>query len=167
MRAIDTDGTQLGILNLAEALSLARERELDLVCVSPQAIPPVCRILDYGKYKYELSKREKEGKKKQHLGRLKEIKLKARIEDHDYQVKLRKAVEFLSRGDKLRLTLTLRGREMLRQELGRNTLNRMIEDLKAYGLADGIPRTLGRRLTTMLTPHAGHGAGAAPQPKST
>lgn len=133
---------------------MARERGLDLVCVAPQSIPPVCRILDYGKYKYELNKREKESKKKQHFGRLKEIKLKARIEEHDYQVKLRKAVEFLGRGDKLKLTLTLRGREMIRQDLGRNTLNRMIEDLKDYGQAEGFPRAMGRRLTVLLTPHS-------------
>lgn len=109
-----------------------------------------------------MSKREKEGKKKQHLGRLKEIKLKARIEEHDYRVKLRKAVEFLGRGDKLKLTLTLRGREMLRQDLGRNTLNRMIEDLKDLGQADGFPRTLGRRLIIMITPHAGQQPGSKP-----
>jgi translation initiation factor IF-3 len=145
---------------MPEALSLARERGLDLVCVAPQSIPPVCRILDYGKYKYELSKREKESKKKQHLGRLKEIKLKARIEEHDYQVKLRKAVEFLGRGDKLKLTLTLRGREMIRQDLGRNTLNRMIEDLKDLGQAEGIPRAMGRRLTVLISPHASRPSGS-------
>lgn len=145
---------------MPDALNLARERGLDLVCVAPQSIPPVCRVLDYGKYKYELSKREKESKKKQHLGRLKEIKLKARIEEHDYQVKLRKAVEFLSRGDKLKLTLTLRGREMIRQDLGRNTLNRMIEDLKNLGQAEGIPRAMGRRLTILISPQAGHPPGS-------
>lgn len=131
-----------------------------MVCVSPQSIPPVCRILDYGKYRYELSKREKEGKKKQHLGRLKEIKLKARIEEHDYQVKMRKAVEFLSRGDKLKLTMTLRGREMIRQDLGRNTLNRMIEDLKDLGQAEGTCRTMGRRMTILISPHQGRISGA-------
>ncbi len=145
---------------MPDALSLARERGLDLVCVAPQSIPPVCRILDFGKYKYELSKREKESKKKQHLGRLKEIKLKARIEEHDYQVKLRKAIEFLSRGDKLKLTLTLRGREMIRQDLGRDTLSRMIEDLKDLGQAEGIPRTMGRRMLVMISPHPGHHSGS-------
>ncbi|MFH1038739.1 MAG: translation initiation factor IF-3 [PVC group bacterium] len=152
VRTIDTDGTQLGILLLPEALNLARERELDLVCVSPQSVPPVCRILDYGKYKYELSKREKEGKKQQHAGRLKEIKLKSRIEEHDYQVKLRKAVEFLQRGDKLRLTLAFRGREMIRQDLGRQIIDRMIADLKEHGTLEGGARMMGRRLTTVLSP---------------
>ncbi len=137
---------------MSEALNLAREKYLDLVCVSPQSIPPVCRILDYGKYKYELSKREKEGKKQAHAGRMKEIKLKPRIEEHDYQVKLRKAVEFLQRGDKLRLTLTFRGREMVRQDLGRHILDRMIDDLKEYGLLEGNSRMMGRRLTIVLSP---------------
>lgn len=135
-------------------MNLSRERGLDLVCVSPQSIPPVCRILDYGKYKYELNKRDKESKKKQNLGRMKEIKLKARIEEHDYQVKMRKAIEFLSRGDKLKLTLTLRGREMIRQDLGRKTLSRMIEDLKDLGQADGSFRTMGRRITILVVPHS-------------
>ncbi len=135
---------------------MARERGLDLVCVAPQSIPPVCRILDYGKYKYEVSKREKENKKKQHFGRLKEIKLKARIEEHDYQVKLRKAREFLGRGDKLKLTLTLRGREMIRQDLGRDTLSRIIEDLKDLGHAEGNFRTMGRRIIILVIPHSPH-----------
>ncbi len=137
---------------MEEALRLAREKDLDLVCVAPKTIPPVCRILDYGKYKYELSKREKKTKAQQHIGKLKEVKLKARIEEHDYQVKLRKAIGFLSRGDKLRVTLTFRGREMIRQEHGRHILERMIVDLKEYGHVEGNARMMGRRLATVITP---------------
>lgn len=151
------DGTQLGILSLDEALKLAQEQDLDLVCVAPTSIPPVCRILDYGKYKYEMSKRERENKKQAHAGKLKEIKLKARIEEHDYQVKLRKAVMFLSRGDKLRIVLTFRGREMIRQNLGRQRMDRMIEDLKEYGHLEGSSRMMGRRLMVVLSPiHSAH-----------
>jgi len=146
----------LGILLISEALKLAEERGLDLVCVAPRSIPPVCRILDYGKYKYELNKRDRESKKQQYISRLKEIKLKARIGEHDYQVKLRKAIEFLERGDKLRLTLTFRGREMIRQDLGRQMLERMIEDLKEYGHLEGNSRMMGRRLAVVLCPTHSH-----------
>ncbi|MEA1927499.1 MAG: translation initiation factor IF-3 [Candidatus Auribacterota bacterium] len=152
VRAIDTDGTQLGIMPLEEGLKLAREKDLDLVCVAPRSIPPVCRILDYGKYKYELSKREKANKKQQHIGKLKEVKLKARIEEHDYQVKLRKALKFLGRGDKLRVTLTFRGREMIRQDHGRQIAQRFIDDLKEVGQVEGNPRMMGRRFTIVINP---------------
>ena len=131
---------------------MAQEQDLDLVCVAPKSIPPVCRILDYGKYKYELSKREKVNKKQAHVGKLKEIKLKARIEEHDYQVKLRKAIMFLSRGDKLRITLTFRGREMIRQDFGRRIMENMLEDLKEYGHLEGSSRMMGRRLIVVLSP---------------
>jgi len=152
VRTIDEDGTQLGILPLDEALQIARKKERDLVCVSPQSIPPVCRILDYGKFKYELNKREKESRKRHHLFKLKEIKIRPRIDDHDYRVKLRRAIEFLERGCKLRLTLTFRGREMAHQELGHQTLERMIEDLKEYGSPEGSFRKMGRRLTLIVSP---------------
>lgn len=142
----------MGILQLEDALRLAQERNLDLVCVAPKSVPPVCRILDYGKYKYEMSKREKKTRQQQHMGKLKEIKLKARIEEHDYQVKLRKAMDFLSRGDKLRITLTFRGREMIRQEHGRRILERMIKDLEKYGHVEGDARMMGRRLAIVITP---------------
>jgi translation initiation factor IF-3 len=140
------------VLPLEEALKLAEEKERDLVCVSPQAIPPVCRILDYGKFRYELNKREKESKKRQHSFRLKEIKIRPRIDDHDYQVKLRRAIDFLERGWKLRLTMTFRGRELAHQELGNRTLERMISDLQEYGQAESGFRKLGRRLTLIMNP---------------
>ncbi len=133
-------------------MKLAKEKGRDLVCVAPQAIPPVCRILDYGKFRYELNKRDRDGKKKHHMSKLKEIKLKSRIEEHDYQVKLRKAIDFLSRGDKLRITLTFRGREMIRQEYGRKTLEKMLDDLKEYGAPESTSRLFGRRLIIVLSP---------------
>ena len=139
-------------MSLEEALTAAQEQDLDLVCVAPQSIPPVCRILDYGKYKYELSKRDKDNKKQQHIGKLKEIKLKARIEEHDYQVKLRKAENFLRRGDKLRVTLTFRGREMIRQDHGREIAQRFIKDLEEVGQVEGNPRMMGRRFTIVINP---------------
>ena len=137
---------------LDEAISLAKEKGKDLVCVAPQAIPPVCRILDYGKYRYEMSKKEKQGKVKHHTSKLKEVKIKARIEEHDYQVKLRRAKKFLERGDKLRLTLIFRGREMIRQEHGRQILSRMIEDLEEYGTLEHQPKMSGRRVGVVLSP---------------
>lgn len=137
---------------MLEALQIAQAKEQDLVCVSPQSVPPVCRILDYGKFKYELNKREKESRKRQHLFKLKEIKIRPRIDNHDYQVKLRRAIEFLEKGCKLRLTLTYRGREMAHQEIGHQTLEKMIKDLKEYGTAEGGFRKLGRRLTLIISP---------------
>ena len=154
VRTIDEDGKQIGIIPLAEALRLARERGRDLVEVAPTATPPVCRILDYGKFRYEMGKREKEAKKKQHYSRMKEIKLRPNIDPHDYQVKLRKALEFLAKGLKLRLTLMFRGREMARQDFGKQTINKLVEDLKDHGTLDGGGKMIGRRLTLVINPGA-------------
>jgi translation initiation factor IF-3 len=148
---------------VAEALRLARERGRDLVEVAPTATPPVCRILDYGKYRYEISKREKEAKKKQHYSRMKEIKIRPNIDPHDYQVKLRKALEFLGKGLKLRLTMMFRGREMARQDLGKRTLIKLVEDLKNHGTMDGGEKMIGRRLTLVVNP--GHAKAPTPAPK--
>lgn len=162
VRTIDEDGRQVGVIPIAEALRLARERGRDLVEVAPAAVPPVCRILDYGKYRYEISKREKEAKKKQHYSRMKEIKVRPNIDPHDYQVKLRKAVEFLSKGLKLRLTMMFRGREMAHQDFGKRTLNRLVEDLKDHGTLDGAEKMIGRRLTLVVNPGHAKPAAAAP-----
>lgn len=162
VRTIDEDGRQVGVIPIAEALRLARERGRDLVEVAPAAVPPVCRILDYGKYRYEISKREKEAKKKQHYSRMKEIKVRPNIDPHDYQVKLRKAVEFLSKGLKLRLTMMFRGREMVHQDFGKRTLNRLVEDLKDHGTLDGAEKMIGRRLTLVVNPGHAKPAAAAP-----
>lgn len=162
VRTIDEDGRQIGVIPVAEALRLARERGRDLVEVAPTATPPVCRILDYGKYRYEISKREKEAKKKQHYSRMKEIKIRPNIDPHDYQVKLRKALEFLSKGLKLRLTMMFRGREMARQDLGKRTLIKLVEDLKNHGTMDGGEKMIGRRLTLVVNP--GHAKPPSAEP---
>ena len=153
VRAISAEGEQLGILPLEEALSLAREQSLDLVCVAVQSVPPVCRIMDYGKLKYEMNKRDRAAKQKQHVTRLKEVKLRPRIEEHDYRIKLAKAVDFLSKGYTLKITLTFRGREMVRQDLGRRTLQRMVGDLKELGTVAMEPKKMGRRLTLIISPN--------------
>ncbi len=140
------------MLPLEEALALAQERKLDLVCVSPQSIPPVCRVLDFGKYKYETAKRERDSKKKAHTDRLKEIKIRPRIEDNDYAIKLKKSIDFLQKGFKLRLTLMFRGREMTHQEIGFATIGRLIEDLKEYGTLESDYRKMGRRVTCLINP---------------
>jgi len=142
----------VGIIPLEDALNLAKEQHRDLVCVAPQSTPPVCRIMDYGKFKYEISKRERDAKKKQHTDRMKEIKIRPRIDDNDYGVKLRKAVGFLQKGFKLRLTLMFRGREMAHQELGYQTLARLIEDLKEHGTLETDYRKMGRRVTCLINP---------------
>lgn len=152
VRAISPEGEQLGIISLEEALTLAREQSLDLVCVSVESVPPVCRIMDYGKLKYEMNKRERSAKQKQHVTKLKEIKLRPRIEEHDYRIKLDRAVDFLEKGFTLKITLTFRGREMARQDLGRQTLQRMVDDLKELGTIAMAPKKMGRRLTLVINP---------------
>ena len=133
IRLIGKDGKQVGIVDLNEGLKRAQDESLDLVEISPTATPPVCRIVDFGKYLYTLEKQEKEAKKKQHVITIKEIKLSSNIEDHDYQTKLRSAMNFLDRGDKVKVTLTFRGREITRPELGQRVLDRFREDISDIG----------------------------------
>lgn len=152
VRTISPEGEQLGILPLNEALTRARDQGLDLVCVSVESVPPVCRIMDYGKLKYEMNKRDRAAKQKQHVTKLKEIKIRPRIDEHDYKIKLGKAVDFLSKGFTLKITLTFRGREMARQDLGRQAVQRMIDDLKELGSVAMAPKKLGRRLTLIINP---------------
>lgn len=135
-----------------DALDLAKQAGLDLLEVSPNARPPVCRILDYGKYQYEQSKREKDSKKHQASSKLKEVKFRVRIEEHDYVTKLRRAEEFLSHGFKLKITLMFRGREMQHQDLGFVVVKRAIEDLSHIGTADNTPKLVGRNITTTMSP---------------
>ena len=122
IRVIDTDGAQLGILTPAEALEIAEEKELDLVLVSESAKPPVCRIMDYGKYKFEQEKRAREAKKKQHTADVKEVKMRYKIDDHDYNVRVRNAAKFLKSGDKVKATITFRGREIQHSNLVRTII---------------------------------------------
>lgn len=149
---IDAEGEQRGVVPLAEALNLAYDSDLDLVEVSPTAVPPVCRIMNYGKYKFELQKKQNEAKKKQKQIQVKEIKFRPGTDEGDYQVKLRNLIRFLSDGDKTKITLRFRGREMAHQELGMKLLNRVEEDLKEYGVVEQRPKFEGRQMVMVLGP---------------
>jgi translation initiation factor IF-3 len=142
----------LGVTTVEEGLSQAETSGLDLVEVAPQAKPSVCRIMDYSKYKYDQEKKEKQAKKHQKKTRLKEIKVRPKIEEHDYQVKLKHAERFLTRGDKVKVTLRFRGREMAHQELGRRVMDRVIKDIAAIGQVERGPITEGRLILLILAP---------------
>ena len=130
---IGSDGKLIGIVTPDEGVKRAREENLDLVEISPTAKPPVCRIIDFGKYIYSLEKQEKEAKKKQHVISIKEVKMTSKIEEHDYQTKLRSAISFLERGDKVKLSLMFRGREIMHAELGQRIVNRFTQDISDVG----------------------------------
>jgi translation initiation factor IF-3 len=155
VRVIDEDGEQLGILEVHAARQIAEERGLDLVEVAPTARPPVCKIMDYGKYKYEQAKREKEAKKKQHQTAVKEMKFRPKIDDHDYGFKVSHVREFLEKGDKAKLTIMFRGREMMHQEFGLAILQRVKEDLSDVSSVEQEPKTEGRNMTMVLAPLRG------------
>ncbi len=152
VRLIDEDGKQLGILPTFEALKLARERELDLVEISPKAIPPVCKIMDYGKFKYQLAKKAHEAKKKQTVIQVKEMKLGLKIEEHDLGVKVRHMKEFLTDGDKVKLTIMFRGREILHRDMGENLAFKIIESLKGVGALEQKPKFDGRNIIMIFAP---------------
>ena len=152
LRVIDEDGTMIGIISREEALALAEERELDLVSISPNAEPPVCKIMDYGKYRYESKKREKEAKKKQKTVEVKEIRLSTFIEDHDIQVKANTAMKFLKDGDKVKVSLRFRGREMGHTALGREVMDRFVEICSEVSTIDKAPNMEGRSLVMFLAP---------------
>jgi len=159
VRVIGADGEQIGILPTRDALLKAREQGLDLVEVSPNAAPPVCRIMDFGRYKYEQSKKERKARKRQHMMQVKEVKLRPKIEDHDYGFKVANARKFLERHDKVKFTVTFRGREMAHIDLGRKILNRVIGDLADIGQIEIDMRMEGRNLVLMMIPktvRAGH-----------
>lgn len=151
---IDADGKQLGIVPIQEALQKAREFELDLVEISPTARPPVCRIMDYGRYKYELAKKDKQAKKKQHAFQLKEMRYRPKIEEHDYQFKTKHVRAFLEAGSKVRAFVMFRGREMTRIEFGRKILERLQEDLTDIAVVDSLPKMEGRTMSMVLGPKA-------------
>jgi translation initiation factor IF-3 len=152
VRVISPEGEQLGILPLEEALALAQERDLDLVEVAPNERPPVCRIMDYGKYKYQQAKRSQEAKKRQKVIQTKEIKMRSKTEEHDYQFKMRHAHRFLEEGNKVKVSLLFRGREMDHTELGRRMLDRMITDCKDVSSVEQPPKLEGQTLTLVLVP---------------
>lgn len=149
---VDTDGNQLGIMPTREALKLAEEKQMDLVEIAPQAKPPVCRIMDFGKYKYEQSKREKEARKKQKIIDIKEVKMRPNIEDHDFLVKAKNAARFLKDGDKVKATMIFRGREIVHTQLGRILLVRLAEDLKEICNVERQPKLEGKNMIMILTP---------------
>ena len=149
---IDDESNQLGIMQPFEALKIARERNLDLVEVSPTAQPPVCRIMDYGKYLYQQEKREREAKKHQHQITVKEVKFRINVDDHDYDTKKNHVLRFLAEGDKVKATIFFRGREMTRQGLGREILDRLIKDLGDKAIVEFRPRQEGNTLHLILAP---------------
>ena len=152
MRVINEEGQQIGILPVKEALSLAESQGLDLVEIAPQAKPPVCKIIDYGKYMYELKKEQQRAKKKQIVIRLHEIKFGIMTDDHDMEHKMRKIEEFLSEGDKVKLTVMFRGRELEHKELGKIVLDKLVEKLKDIAVVEQLPKLEGRALFTVVGP---------------
>jgi len=149
---IDAEGEARGVVPLAEAIQLAYDSDLDLVEVSPTAVPPVCKIMNYGKFKFEQQKKQHEARKKQKQIQVKEIKFRPGTDEGDYQVKLRNLIRFLNDGDKTKITLRFRGREMAHQELGMKLLNRVEEDLKEYGVVEQRPKFEGRQMVMVLAP---------------
>ena len=154
VRLIASDGKMMGVVSLEEALSMAAKSNLDLVEISPKAIPPVCKILDYGKYKYEAQKKASIAKKNQKIVELKEIQLRPLIEKNDYEVKLKRAKNFLHAGHKMKVTLRFRGREMAHQEIGINLLSRFQKDLEDSATVDVAPSKEGRQILMILSPQS-------------
>ncbi len=152
IRVIDTDGAQLGIITPNEAMEVAEERGLDLVLVSDAADPPVCRIMDYGKYKFEQEKRAREARKKQHTADVKEVKMRYKIEEHDYNVRVKNAERFLKSGDKVKATITFRGREIQHADLAQELLERMAKDLEELAEVQQAPKKEGRNMMMLLAP---------------
>ena len=152
VRLIDENGENRGVVSIAEALRIADNAGLDLIEISPQATPPVCKVLDYGKYKYEIQKRKSEAKKNQKVVNIKELKIRPAIETHDYDVKLKQAKKFLSQGDKVKVTMRFKGREMSANDMGKEILNKIIEDLENVAKVDSAPKLEGRQMIMMLSP---------------
>ncbi|WP_414549651.1 translation initiation factor IF-3 [Anabaena sp. CCY 0017] len=152
IRVIDNDGSQLGIMPPQEALQLAEEKELDLVLLSDKADPPVCRIMDYGKYKFEQEKKAREARKKQHTADVKEVKMRYKIEEHDYNVRVKQAERFLKDGDKVKATVMFRGREIQHSDLAEHLLKRMAKDLEPLGELQQAPKKEGRNMMMLISP---------------
>ena len=186
VRVIGSDGKQVGVISLGEALNMARAAGVDLVEISPNAVPPVCRIVDYGKYRYEQAKRDKESKKHQHAGTVKEVQLSPRIDPHDLSVKIAHAIDFLCEDMKVKVTLKFRGREMQHTEFGFQVIQKFLAEVAPYGHPDFQPKLIGKGINVMLSPlprnkraknpnqqdgsqggpesHRGEGPNAHPQP---
>jgi len=152
VRLIGPDGKQLGIMPLKDALRYAQEAQLDLVKIASNAKPPVCKIMDFGKYKYEQSKREKEARKNQKVISIKEIRMNPTIDDHDFQVRLKSAVKFLKDGNKVKVSIKFRGRQMIHTKLGEDVLNKMVEHIQEVGIVEKPPTMEGRNMVMVLSP---------------
>jgi translation initiation factor IF-3 len=152
VRLVGPDGHMLGVLSATEAIAKAAEYGLDLIEISPNAEPPVCKVMDYGKFKYEIQKKKNEARKKQKVIDIKEIKMRPGIDDHDYQVKMRSVRRFLEDGDKVKMTIRFRGREMVHMELGAKVLDRIRADIDAIAKVEQTPRTEGRMMTMVIAP---------------
>lgn len=147
---IDSDGSPLGIISSKEAMKIAEEKKLDLVKVSPNAKPPVCKIMDYGKYKYEQTKKEKESRKKQKVINVKEIRMTPTIDEHDLQVKIKNANKFLAKGDRVKVVVRFRGRQLGHTEIGREVLMKFIEATSEFSVVDKRPKMEGRQMVMFL-----------------
>lgn len=154
VQLIGDAGEKLGVISLNDALAMAEEKKLDLVLVAPQAKPPVCKIMNYGKYKFEQAKKEKEAKKKQKVAEVKEIRITPNIEEHDFGFKAKNARKFIEDGNKLKITVKFRGREVNNSKLGENVLNRFIEELSDIAQVDRMPKLEGRNMFIMLSKKA-------------
>ena len=152
VRLVDERGQMVGVVGRNEALDMAADAGLDLVEIAPNADPPVCKILDYGKFKYEEQKKKNEARKKQKIIEVKEIKLRPSIDDHDYAVKMRSMNTFIEEGDKVKVTMRFRGRELAHQELGMNVLMRVKDDLDGIAKVEQTPRMEGRQMTMVVSP---------------
>lgn len=152
LRLIGANGENIGVVSPSRAMDLAEEAGLDLVEISPNANPPVCKIMDFGKFKYEQQKRESEARKKQKVIEVKEVKFRPNTDVHDYEVKMRNVFKFLENGDKVKITLRFRGREMAHQNLGRNLLERVADDVKEIGKVENMPKMEGRQMIMMIGP---------------
>lgn len=152
LRIIGPDGAQLGIMSAAQAQKLANEKDLDLVKIAPQATPPVCKIMDYGKYRYEQARREKEARKNQHIIDIKEIKLSLNIDTHDFNTKVKNAVKFFSKGDKVKVSIRFRGRELGHTEFGYDIMHKFAEACEEYADVEKAPKQEGRQMLMFLAP---------------
>jgi translation initiation factor IF-3 len=155
VRVIDEDGTQLGIMPPPQALAIARQKGLDLVEIAATAVPPVCRIMDFGRYQYQEQKRARSAKKHQKIIEVKEIKFRPKVDEHDYQFKKKHIERFLADGDKVKATIFFRGREMAHPEIGRRILERLIDDLAEVAVPENMPRQEGNQMHTILSQKAG------------
>jgi translation initiation factor IF-3 len=167
VRLIDDQNNQLGVVSLDAALRIASEKGLDLVEVAPQASPPVARLMDYGRFKFETIKREKDQRRKQNVIKLKEMKLRPKVAEHDFQTKFKGLKQFLEAGEKVKVTIMFRGREMVHQDIGRRILDRVADDARPFAVVERQPLLEGKNLFMILAPSRGGGATTATKEAAT